>query len=212
MSLSPLTPAPLSHISSHPLEGNWPIFEKTEVPSGVLEKIRIEANGSAISSYFDYLSLGTFLISTSLLEPHPTQRPIVNSHINTLIDEFTKNGILHLENPGVIIGLGLGWYEMKKSRPGHIIINPTCPHLSRLSLTPDGPIGQVVRGGHRTRAIHAFSTMDTMNCGEDYWVYNVLIPGMFYLSFYNYDTHVLGLSHQHPSKRNPNGLFLHRQP
>ena len=130
MSSSPLTPAPLSHISSHPLMGNWPIFDKTEVPSGVLEKIRIEANGSVISSYFDYLSLGTFLISTSLLEPHPTQRPIINSHINTLIDEFTKNRILRLENPGVIIGLQLGWYKMKKSRPGHIFINPTCPHLS----------------------------------------------------------------------------------
>ena len=211
MSLFSLTPAPLSHISSHPLEGDWPIFDKAEVSSSILEKIRIEANGSSISSHLDYLSLGTFLISTTLLEPHPTQRLIIKSHVNTLRDDFTKNGVLRLENPSVVIGLGPGWYEMKKTRPGHIFIGPTCPHLSRLSLTPDGPIGQVIRGGHRTAAINAFSSIDE-NCGENYWAYNVLIPGMFYLLFYNYDSHALGLRHQHPPKRNPDGLCLHRQP
>ena len=107
--------------------------------SSVLEKIKIEANGSSISSHLDYLSLGTFLISTTLLELHPTQRLIVKSHIDTLRDEFTMNGVLHLKSPGVVIGLGPGWYEMKKTRLGHVFIGPTCLHLSRLSLTPDGP-------------------------------------------------------------------------
>ena len=93
MSLFSLTPALLSHISSHPLESDWPIFDKAEVSSSILEKIRIEANGSSISSYLDYLSLGTFLISTTLLKLHPTQRLIIKSHVNTVPFWIVRPGV-----------------------------------------------------------------------------------------------------------------------
>ena len=108
MSSSLLTPAPLSHISYYALEGDWPIFDKAEVSSSVLKKIRIEANGSSISSHLDYLSLGTFLILTTLLEPHPTQRLIVKSHINTLRDKFTMNGFYVSRTLVLLLDLGQG--------------------------------------------------------------------------------------------------------
>ena len=99
---------------------------------------------------------------------HPLQRKINNAHVQKLLDQFQYQGVLRIENPGVVIGNGSGWYNMKKLGPKHIFIKPTSPHLNALNLAPDGPIGQIIRGGHRTAV--AFEQKE--NIGQDYWYCN----------------------------------------
>ena len=91
---------------------------------------------------------------------------------------FSSREENRIENPGIIIGLGEEWLDMKKKGPGHIFISLSCPHLSRLSLIPGGPIGQIIRGSHRTAAVKLFFSREE-NIGQNYWVYNVLVPGDF---------------------------------
>jgi len=163
------------------LEGDWPVSglgQAPEVPSHIIQRIKAEANGRIISSSLSYLSLGCFFINTDLLTPHPTQRQIDFNHVADLRKDFFEMGILREDHPGVVIGLGDGWYQMKKNTPKHLYITKNSPHLNRLATTPGGPIGQVVRGGHRTAAIKNLSR-DPDHIQENYWYYNVLVPSMF---------------------------------
>ena len=161
------------------LEGNWPVLEKaSKIPPYVFETIRREARGSSISSHVQYLSLGYFLIKTSLLEPHPTQRPINQQHVKNLSESFLAMGIHRLDNPGVVIGLGEGWYEMKKNTQRQMLITKDSPHLLHLALKENGPIGQIIRGGHRTKAMSHLSSNSVDHKAYDYWYYQVLVPGM----------------------------------
>ena len=145
-------PAHLAIIKSTLLEGDWPILGGAEGnPVELLTQIKKEALGAAITTNFNYLNLGLFLILTELLEPHPVQRKTNLRHFKTLTNHFMNKGIFRLENPRVVIGLGDGWLDMLRGhKHGHIRITSTSPHLSRLALTPGGKIGQVIHGGHRT--------------------------------------------------------------
>jgi hypothetical protein len=53
------------------LEGNWPILDRANLNPHILKRIKMEANGSAITTYNDFLSLGEFFINTDLLVQHP---------------------------------------------------------------------------------------------------------------------------------------------
>ena len=172
---------------SHPtvhfdhLEGEWPVLGKADLPSNrIMERIGNEGSGKGLSENLSYLSLGMFYIRTELLEPHPTQRPINQSHIQALLTDFDKVGIMRNDHPGVVIGLGDGWYQMKKTSPRHILIAPNSPHLHRLRAEPDGKIGQVIRGGHRTAAIYKHSEKDKPF--QSFWYYEVLVPGRILLN------------------------------
>ena len=64
------------------------------------------------------------------------------------------------------------------------MIDPSFPHLSKLSLSPSSnqPIAQVIHGGHRTEAIKQFSeALDQPK--ENYWLYTVLIPDKYIFKF-----------------------------
>jgi hypothetical protein len=160
------------------LEGDWPVLEQaTPFSDMIFEAIKTAANGAAINPYLGYFSLGNFYIHTSLLNPHPTQRSINKGHVQLLKEEFKNKGIFRVENSGVVIGLGEGWNQMKNNGPVPFMINPTCPHLSHLSTTPNGPIAEVIRGGHRTEAVKTYAT-ESNQPEESYWYYTVLIPGM----------------------------------
>ena len=160
------------------LDGDWPILETfTPLTDEVFASIKASADGLALSEVSGHLSLGTFLIHTNLLVPHKSQRPVVNSHADELKDAFKDIGIFRGDNPGVIIGLGSGWLQMKNTGPVPYKITDTCPHLSLLSSEENGPIGQVIRGGHRTEAIKRFAA-EFNSPDENYWLYKVLIPGI----------------------------------
>ena len=161
------------------LEGTWPVLGLAkQVPASVINAISSAGNGSAISQNLGYFSLGYFFISTDLIEPHITQRPIDTTHAGVLKEDFVKTGIFRTESPGVVIGLGDGWNHMHHSGPESYMINSSSPHLHRLSLSPQGPVAQVIRGGHRTEAVHRFSKTPGQE-KENYWYYNVLLPGIF---------------------------------
>jgi hypothetical protein len=171
------------HVAYTLLQGSWPILDKVQPPAEVLEKIKTDALGSSIKDHEGFLSLGYFLISTDLLEPHSTQRRIDCDHLKKLKDAFMMQGILRFENGGVVIGCGDGWYDMKKKTPGHIMIDSRSPHIHRLSSAPGGPIGYIIRGGHRSAAIKSFSLSVEGALDQDYWFYNVLVPGIVNLPF-----------------------------
>lgn len=165
------------------LEGDWPVLKQASaISASVMERIRSDGSGSAITSHYGYLSLGYFFIHTDLLEAHPTQRPISQTHVRDLRNSFDSKGLLRMEHPGVVIGLGDGWNEMKNGGPHHYMISNSCPHLSRLSATGNGPIGQIIRGNHRTAAIRSYARNQDTNAGQNYWYYQVLLPGTFTLS------------------------------
>ena len=165
------------------LSGEWPVLGPvTAIPDSIIQQISSGTGGLAITSNLGYLSLGLFFIDVGLIEPHPTQRQIDSRHVDTLMESFESRGIMRLENPGVIIGLGLGWSMMKNSTPIKYKIGSASPHLHRLSLTSNGPIGQVIRGGHRTEAIRRFSQQPEKS-GEAYWLYEVLVPGKLFGTF-----------------------------
>lgn len=180
----PVTPD-VAALNYRLLEGEWPILDKAPplLPK-TMDRIKNEGNGYSITSNLGYLSLGFFYIGTNLLEAHPTQRPISQAHVTKLLEEFKKLGVLRSECPGVVIGLGEGWLDMKYRDPPAYMITPSFFHLDRLSLFPGGPIGQIIRGGHRTAAIKRFSNSTDLNLSsQNFWFYNVLIPGMSYLTF-----------------------------
>ena len=167
----------MSHLHSLFLDGEWPVLGPAPPLSArILRLITDNASGSAISTHGGHLSLGLFYINTDLVEPYPTQRSINKSHFENLSHQFEERGILHKDNPGVVIGLGKGWYNMKNSNPSKYKIGDFCPHLGQLSLTNGGPIAQVIHVGHQTQAMREYKGEDL---GSKYWLYNVLIPGMF---------------------------------
>jgi len=176
----PITPAsaPLSYKL---LDGIWPILEDfPPVPDHVLNRIKTEANGASISTHIQYLSLGLFLIDTELLQPHATQRPLDQNHVKQLCEDFETIGIHRMDHPGVVIGLGEGWHQMKNNGPHCYRISKDSSHLHLLATEQKGPIGQVIRGGHRTNAIRNYSLYpDNANAHQNFWLYNVLAPGQF---------------------------------
>lgn len=182
--LIPVTPnvAPMNY---RLLEGDWPILDTVApVQSIILDKIKSDANGYSITTHMNFLSLGCFFIDTDLLEPHPTQRPINQAHVTALLEDFEKMGVLRVESPGVVIGLGNGWLDMKNSGPHAYRITTSCDHLNQLSTTQGGPIGQIIRGGHRTAAIKQFSkSLNADQISQNFWYYHVLIPGKSWLNY-----------------------------
>ena len=174
----------MSSVSYTLLDGEWPILgPATPVPSSVLDAISSDFNGSAITSNLGYLSLGQFFIDVDLLQQHPSQREIDMKHVENLKNDFERKGILRRECPGVVIGLGAGWLNMKNTGPVPYRITNSSLHLHRLSLSPNGPIGQVIRGGHRTEAIRHLSRLPDQS-QENYWFYEVLIPGKLLFLLY----------------------------
>ena len=106
----------------------------------------ITASGSGQgTSLSPYLSLGTFYINTTLVEQHPTQRPVVADHVEELMGKFRTVGVNREDSPGVVIGIGEGWQMMRNSGPLPYMITPSCLHLHHLSVNGrDKPIGQVI--------------------------------------------------------------------
>ena len=167
----------MSSTASYELfQGDWPILDTASLPSSlIMNTISKGATGNGLSQYLPHFSLGLFYIDANLVEPHPCQRPIMSSHVNSLVNEFEGNGVNREENYGTVIGLGNGWTQMKNKTPFNYRISSNCIHLDKLSLTTNGPIGQVIRGGHRTEAIKSYSQKDGQE-SEGYWLYNVLLP------------------------------------
>ena len=172
--------ANVAPVSYRMLEGDWPVLQQANpVSVNIMDRIKSEASGSAITSHIGYISLGCFFIHTDLLEPHPTQRPISQPHVQKLRDDFARMGVLRMEHVGVVIGLGNGWGQMKNQTPNHYMISTSCPHLPRLANTHGGPIAQIIRGNHRTAAIRNFSKSPQSDPSQNYWFYQVLLPSMF---------------------------------
>lgn len=173
----------MSALDCQTLEGEWPILSQAPPLSATtIQQIKDGASrtsGSIIDTFIGYLSLGLFYIHTSLLEPHPTQRPIDASHVTALTHQFETKGILREAHPGVVVGNGPGWNHLKNMTPINYRITRTCSHLDKLSLHPGKAIGQVIRGHHRTAAIRSYSK-EIQDDTESYWLYNVLIPGLFF--------------------------------
>ena len=161
------------------LEGDWPVLHKAQPPSpSLLEKIKMAGTGTALANDIGFVSLGYFFICTSLLEAHPTQRDTNQDQVQILKKNFEETGIRRTDNPGVVIGLGEGWYSMKNSGPHNYMISDSSPHLGQLRTTSEGPIGQIIRGGHRTAAIRNLSRdVNASRSHENYWYYRVLLPG-----------------------------------
>lgn len=166
------------------LEGDWPLLLDAPDVSDILTKISNDANGTSITLHMNLLSLGKFFIYPELLEPHYAQRDTNEDHVEELVKEYLKLGLLRMEHPGVVIGLGDGWRQMRMDNNAkQVMICPSSPHLHRLRATPDGPIGQIIRGGHRTKAIAKLAKDNIEYSGNRYWLYHVLIPGMFSFTF-----------------------------
>ena len=117
---------------------------------------------------------------------------------------------MRTESPGVVIGLSKGWEKMKNTGPLPLRITTASSYLSHLSVSADGPITQVIRGGHRTEAIRCLSEHEEYS-KVNYWYYNVLLPSKSTIYFicllYNY---VLTYppSNKHLPLQNSSRLFL----
>jgi hypothetical protein len=111
-------------------------------------------------------------------------------------------GIHRAEHPGVVIGLGEGWWWMKKTIPRNIYISTSSPHLDLLTATLGGPIAQVIRGNHRSQAIKRYSNRKICP-GENFWYYEVLVPGISYILYFLFGLlkffYFFILSYQYPS-------------
>lgn len=193
------------------LDGAWPVLDAfPPIPSHVIDRIITDASGTAISHNLQYLSLGLFLIDTDLLKPHITQRPLDQDHVAQLREDFQSLGIHRMDSPGAVIGLGEGWLQMKNLGPQHYRISKTSPHINLLAAEPGGPIAEIMRGGHRTEAIRSLS-MDPDNGDpqQNFWLYNVLAPGLFFLLMCFHQLMHLS-SHQYPPLRSSSRLLLHR--
>lgn len=168
------------------LDGEWPILNQaTPVPASVIEAISSDTTGFAMTSNLGHLSVGYFFIDVDLVEQHSSQRPILSNHADILKEDFEKKGVFRTESPGVVIGLGEGWNYMKNIGPNPFRITKSSPHLHHLSLSPNGPIAQVISGGHHTEAIKHFSTLSGQP-DENYWFYNVLLPGKYYIASFTF--------------------------
>jgi hypothetical protein len=151
-----------------------------DVPSHILDNMKAAGTGDNLSLNQPFFSLGNFMIHTSLLESHPTQRPLDTNHVKTLIGNFESQGVLRMDHKGVVIGCGDGWLEMRNPTPQTFMITPTTSGLETLFKHKEdgtlGPIAQIIRGNHRTAAIKKFATHDGMET-QDFWCYEVLSPG-----------------------------------
>ena len=162
-------------IDTHkPLEGLGPA---TPIPSHIFEAASLDMTHAGITSNLFYFSLGLFYIDVELLEAHHTQRSIDSGHIQKLLNSYEEQGPQRLEHPGVIIGLGQGWNDFKNTGPHFYRIRATMPSLEYFcgGTSGKGPIGQVIRGGHRTEAVKRFSELPG-KADEGYWCFNVLVP------------------------------------
>lgn len=208
--------------NSAPLHFRWlkDLFDTSiPIPSHVWSQILSNASGSAITNHLRYLSLGSFLIHTNLLVSHPTQRMVDRDHVLQLRKSFEDSAIERIENPGVVIGLGEGWLRMKYTGPDNYMISMSSPHLDILSTTPNGPIGQIIRGGHRTAAIKDYAKRNPGRF-ENFWCYQVLVPGVCSIFFYCFFLcffarliciHLFLPSHQHSSSCATFKLLVHGQ-
>lgn len=173
----------MTGLTYDPLAGDWPVLGHAEkVSPMIMDKIKDAGTGMAISTNLEYLSLGYFLIDTDLLCPHPTQRVVSQEHVKSLVNDFETFGVQLVEHPGVVIGLGDGWYDMKKMKPKMVRISASSPHLDRLCNPEisDKFIGQVIRGGHRTAAIRSYTNQKNL-FHLRLWYYHVLIPCTVFL-------------------------------
>jgi hypothetical protein len=175
----------MSPASYRMLDGDWPVLQQAnKVPLAVYDLIKAEGNGSAITSNLGFFLLGKFYIDTALLVPHSTQRAINTEHADELVKSFQTVGPFRTESPGVVIGLGDGWYQMKNSGPTPYMISRSCPHLHYLCKEPNGAIGEIIRGNHRTEAIKRYSLQsDNPQTHENYWYYEVLVPSKPFLLY-----------------------------
>ena len=162
-------------------DAEYSFEEASSLPKAVFANTCTFNSGDGISRNLGHYTIGNFYIDCDLLEPHSCQRPIDKNHAELLHDQFTNQGILRDQNPGVVIGNGPGWMKIKTSHAYKI--TSQCSFLSELRLSPGGPIGQVIRGGHRTKAIKLYSDKK-QEPEENFWLYTVFIPGnIIYLSF-----------------------------
>ena len=169
----------MSSVTYTLLDGEWPILSQAApIPASVIEAVSSEITGLKFTTYLGYFSVGYFFIDADLIEQHSCQRPISSTHADLLREDFEQKGIYRTESPGVVIGLGEGWKEMKNNGPNIIMITKKSPHLHHLSLSLDGPTAQVIHGGHHTEAIRRFSKLSSQP-DENYWLYNVLLPSKF---------------------------------
>ena len=97
--------------------------------------------------------LGTFFIDVNLLESYRVQRRLNPAQVAKLKDIFIHNSAIRIENPGVVIGLGEGWTQMKTDGQQMWKISKKDPHPDHLALVSSRPIGQVIWGGHCTKVI-----------------------------------------------------------
>jgi hypothetical protein len=157
-----------------------------DVPINILDKMKAAGTGDILSQNQSFFSLGNFMIHASLLQSHPTQRPLDSSHIGSLIENFEAQGVLRMDNKGVVIGCGDGWLEMRNPTPQTFMITPATPGLETLFKHNEdgtlGPIAHIIRGNHRTAAIQQFATHDGME-NQGFWCYEVLSPGLCWFIF-----------------------------
>ena len=140
-------------------EGAWPVLKQAFT---LYTDQVFKDNGGVISINLGHLTLGLFYIH------------------DRLVKDFNERGIFKEEHPGVVIGIGEGWDHMKHQKALPYMISPTSPHLSNLSLTSNSPISQVICGDHRTAAIKRYAEKRN-EPEESYWLYRVLIPGIFFI-------------------------------
>jgi hypothetical protein len=168
-----------SSLSYQILDGSWPVLEQAvALPTAIMKEAYGACNSSFIGSSLGYFDLGMFYIHTTLLKAHPTQRSVSLPHIEALQQSFANTGIRRAENPGVVIGLGNGWHNMKNSHPVPVMITPGFSHLYQLQIDGEGPVGEIIRGNHRTIAMQCFSQQQEQeDLSEPFWLYRVLITG-----------------------------------
>jgi hypothetical protein len=158
------------------LTGEWPVLEAASpIPDQILEAITLDKSSHALCTHIQYLNLGYFYIDADLVVSHSSQRPIISDHAENLKKDFEDQNPLRDAFPGVVIGLGNGWNNMKNTGPVKYKITKDFPFLSKLSDKSNGPIAHVIRGGHRTEAIRRFSALPG-KLEENYWLYQVLLP------------------------------------
>ena len=144
MSSSTSTSVPSTSTSAPPVstslsytlidDAEYSFEEASSLPKAVFANTCTFNSGDGISRNLGHYTIGNFYIDCDLLEPHPCQRPIDKNHAELLHERFAKQGILCDQNPGVVIGNGLGWMKIKTSHAYKI--TSKCSFLSELCLSP----------------------------------------------------------------------------
>jgi hypothetical protein len=101
------------------LDGEMPqdLIQMAGVPPVVKEAVLSDATGQELSNVISYFTIGQFYIDARLTEQHSSQRKPVEQHTEDLLNAFIDTGINRSQFPGVVIGVGEGWYKMKNSGP-----------------------------------------------------------------------------------------------